>query len=396
LHQISAQHNGIGEILFNDAWSKTLQEEYRLMKRTLLMLAALTFSLALFVPLTSARTNVPGSIAQEPTPEEAAAYKAWYDANAAKDYPKAMELAKAYLQKFPNGNAKNIDYLKKTWIPSVRGMQYKKAAEEKNVAEVIRIGKEVLAEDPDNLDYIWAVLLQIRTNELTASPGNFAHGSDATDLAQRAIRLFEGGKTLTGVDPKSFILNVTLAYLHQTLALIHDHNKDTDKALAEYAKAAELDPTNVTYFFHSGRIYNDKYFAAFQKHEAAQKKVDAIPEADRNAVDPKPEVKAALEEAKAAFAEVKSRAEPVINNWARYLGLTSDKPNEARTTVLGAVTGLYKFLNNNSDAGLQKLIDDNKTSPTPVKMSPPAQAAAPPKPAAEPTMPAKVNGKKPH
>jgi len=364
------------------------------MKRTLLVMAALTFSLALFVPLASAKTIVAGPVAQETTPEEAAAYKAFYEANAAKDYPKAMELAKAYLQKFPNGNAKNVAYLK-TWIPSVRGIFYKQAADAKNVPEVIRIGKEVLAEDPDNLDYIWAVHLQIRTNELSASPGNFAHATEATDLAQRAIRLFEAGKTLTGVDPKAFILNVTLAYLHQTLALIYDHNKDTDKALAEYAKAAELDPANVTYFFHCGRIYNDRYNVAAQKHEAAQKKVDAIPEADRNAAEPKPEVKTALEEAKAALAEVKNRAEPVINNWARYLGLTADKPSEARTTVLGVVKGLYIFLNNNSEEGLKKLIEDNKTSPTPVKMSPPAHATAQPKPAAETNAPSKPNGKKP-
>src|SRR6185295_12601621 len=135
------------------------------------------------------------------------------------------------------------------------------------IAGVIRIGKEVLASDPDNLDYIWAVLLQIRTNEIAKN--NFSHAADATDLTQRAIRLFEGGKTLTGVDPSKFNLNVTLAYLHQTLALIHDNAKDADKALAEYTKAAELDPANVSYFFHSGRIYNDKYNVAAQKYEAA-------------------------------------------------------------------------------------------------------------------------------
>jgi tetratricopeptide (TPR) repeat protein len=197
------------------------------------------------------------------------------------------------------------------------------------------------------------------------------------------------------MDPKAFKLNVTLAYLHQTLALIHDQNKDTNKALAEYEKAAELDPTNVTYFFHSGRIHNDKYNAAAQKYEAAQKKVDAIPEADRNAAEPKPEVKAAVDEAKAALAEVKNQAESVINYWVRYVALTADKPSEARTTVSGVVTGLYKFRNNNSEAGLQKLIDDNKTSPTPVKMTPPVEAPAQPKPAAEPNAAAKPNGKKP-
>jgi tetratricopeptide (TPR) repeat protein len=393
LHQISAQHNGIGEILFNNAWSKTFQEEYRLMKRTLLMMAALTFSLALFVPLASAETNVPGPAAQDPTPEEAAAYKAWFDANAAKDFPKAMELAKAYLEKFPSG--KYLGYLKDKWIPSLYPFFFNKAVADKNVPEIIRIGKEVLARDADNLDYLSALVVQIRTFELFATPPNYAHAAEAAEFAERAIRLIEAGKTPTGADPKVFNKNVTLAYMHQTLAVIYDHDKNVDKALAEYDKAAALEPSNTAFFFHCGRIHNDKYAAAAQRYDASQKKVDAIPEADRNAAEPKPEVKAALDESKAAFTEVKNQAEAVVNCWVRYVALTADKPSETRTTVLGVVTGLYKFRNNNLEVGLQKLIEDNRTSATPVKMTPPPETPAQPKPAAEPNASAKPNGKKP-
>jgi tetratricopeptide (TPR) repeat protein len=356
------------------------------------MMAALMFSLALFLPLASAKAIVPGPIAQDPTPEEAAAYKLWFDANAAKDYPKAMELAKAYLEKFPSG--KYADYLKNKWIPSLYPTFFNQAVQAKNVPEIIRIGKEVLARDTDNLDYLSALVVQIRTLELFANPPNFAHAAEAAEFAERAIRLIEAGKVPTGADPQKFNKPVTLGYMHQTLAVIYEHDKNIDKALAEYEKAAGFDPSNITYFFHSGRIHNDKYNAAAQKYEAAQKKVDAIPEADRNAAEAKPEVKAALDEAKAALAEVKGQAAAVINYWARYLGLTTDKPNDARTTVLGVVTGLYKFLNNKED-GLQKLIDDNKASPTPVKMTPPAETPAQPKPAAESNAASKPNGKKP-
>jgi tetratricopeptide (TPR) repeat protein len=363
------------------------------MKRSLLMMAALTFSLALFVPLASTKTIVPGPIAQDPTPEEAAAYKAWFDANGVKDYPKAMDLAKAYLEKFPSG--KYADYLKNKWIPSLYPTFFNLAVQAKNVPEIIRIGKEVLTRDPDNLDYLSALVVQIRTLELFGNPPNFAHAAEAAEFAERAIRLIEAGKMPTGADPQKFNKNVTLGYMHQTLAVIYEHDKNIDKALAEYEKAAGFDPSNVTYFFHCGRIHNDKYNAAAQKYEAAQKKVDAIPDADRNAAEPKPEVKAALDEAKAAFAEVKNQAEAVINYWVRYVALTADKPSEARTTVSGVVTGLYKFRNNNSEEGLQKLIDENKTSAAPVKMTPPVEAPAQPKPAAEPNAAVKPNGKKP-
>src|SRR5438552_3041489 len=103
----------------------------RLMKRSILMMSVFTFSLALLVPYASARATMPEAVshdssvrttmreavAQDPDPAEAAAYKAWYDANQLKDYAKAMELAKAYLEKFPNGNAKNVEFLKNKWIP---------------------------------------------------------------------------------------------------------------------------------------------------------------------------------------------------------------------------------------------------------------------------------------
>ncbi|HSB12506.1 MAG TPA: hypothetical protein VLM38_23660 [Blastocatellia bacterium] len=320
------------------------------MKRTIITIAALTFSLAVFAPLGQANPTAPESAAQDVTPEEAAAYRAWYDANQAKDYPKAMELAKAYLEKFPNGNAKNVDFLKNKWIPQMRGYFFQQAAQAKNVPEVIRIGKEVLAGDPDNLDYLSALVVQIRTNELFANPPNFSHAAEATDFAERSIKLIEAGKTAG--DPKVFNKNVTLGYMHQTLAVIYDHDKNTDKALAEYNKAAEAEPANSAYFFHCGRIHNEKYAAAAQKYQA-------IPEADREAAEPKPEVKAALE-------EVNKQADAVITCWARFLGLTADKKDvnqQVRAQIEKALTDLYKYRHNDSTDGLQKLIDQNKPTP---------------------------------
>lgn len=333
------------------------------MKRVLTVIAALTFSLALLMPLASAKTTTHEPVAQDQKEAEAAAYKLWYDANAAKDYPKAMELAKAYLEKFSTGQY--ASYLKDKWIPQMRGYFFKQAADAKNVAEVIRIGKEVLAADADNLDYLTALVVQIRTNELFATPPNYAHAADAAEFAERAIRLIESGKTPSGADPQKFNKNVTLAYLHQTVAVIYDHDKNADKALGEYEKAGTLEPTNPAYSFHCGRIHNDKYAAAATKYEAAQKKVDAVPDADRSAAEPKPDVKAALDEAKAALAEVNAQADAVITCWARFLGLTAEKNTwgDTRGKILMAFTELYKFRHNGSVDGMDKLIDQNRATP---------------------------------
>jgi len=335
------------------------------MKRSIITMTALAFSLALFMPLASAKTTARVPATQDVSTEEAAAYKAWYEANQAKDYPKALELAKAYLAKFPNGNATNVGFLKK-WVPQVRGMMYAEAAKAKNISEMIRIAKEVLAEDPDNLDYLLAVVVQIRTNELSANPPSYSHAADAADFAQRAIRLLEAGKSPTGADPK-FNKNATLGYLHGTLAVIDEHDKNVDKALAEYEKAGQLEPTNATFFFHCGRIHNDKYAAAAQKYQA-------IPEADRDAAEPKPEVKAALE-------EVNKQADAVITCWARFLGLSADKKEgfsaDTRAKIEKALTDLYKYRHPDSTDGLQKLIDQNKSTTPPVSSNSAASATRP-------------------
>jgi tetratricopeptide (TPR) repeat protein len=364
LHEIQYKRDGIGEqFTFDTLELRQWQEEYRLMRRLITVMAALTFSLALFMPLASAKTTARESVAQDQKEAEAAAYKLWYDANSAKDYPKAMELAKAYLEKFPAGQY--AGYLKDKWIPQMQGYFFKQAADAKNVPEVIKIGKEVLARDPDNLDYLSALVVQIRSNELFSTPPNFAHAAEATDFAQHTIRLIEAGKTPSGSDPNVFKKNVTLAYMHQTLAVIYDHEKSVDKALAEYEKAGALEPTNPAYSFHCGRIHNDKYATAATNYEAAQKKVDAIPDADRNATDPKPDVKAALDESKAALADVNAQADAVITCWARFLGLTvDDKKWDIRPRIQQAFTELYKFRHNGSTDGMEKLIDQNRASPT--------------------------------
>ena len=335
------------------------------MKRLLLTITALAFSVALFMPVASAKTTPRVPATQDASAEEAAAYKAWYDANQAKDYPKALQLAKAYLEKFPNGNEKNVAFLKK-WVPQVLGMMYAEAAKAKNINEVIRIGKEVLASDPENLDYLLALVVQIRTNELSANPPVFTHAADASDFTERALRLLEGGKTPTGADPKVFNTKVTQAYLHNTLAVIYDHDKSADKTLAEYEKAAQLDPTNATYYFHCGRIHNDKYAAAAQKYQA-------IPEADRDAAEPKPEVKAALD-------EVNKQADAVITCWARFLGLTADKKEfsaETRSRIEKALTDLYKYRHPEATPdSIQKLIDQNKSTTPPVSSNSNGSAAS--------------------
>lgn len=310
-------------------------------------MAVCVFVLTAFASFSQARAASFYIVAQDAAKEEADAYKAWFDANAAKDYPKGMELAKAFVQKYPT--SKYTDYLK-GWIKQARGALFNAARQAKNVAEEIRIGREALAEDPENIDYLYLLAIDIRTLELSANPPNLSHAADAKEFTERAMKLIEAGKVPAVVPADKWNKNTQVAYLHWSLAIIDKDNKDS--ALEHYKKAATIDPSNPQYFLNSGLILHERYVAAAQKYQAFSAE-------DRTAAEPKPEVKAALDQVNAA-------ADIVIEYWARFLGLTlkENKYGSTRAQIEQVVTDLYKFRHDDKTDGLQDLIN-KYSSPTP-------------------------------
>jgi len=326
------------------------------MKKAMILMTAWVVILAAFASFSPARAATFEMAAQDAAKqEEADAYKAWYEANQAAtktpdapSYTKAMQLAKAYVEKYPSGQY--AAYLK-NWIKQARGVLFNLARQAKNINEEIRLGKEALAEDPENIDYLYLLAIDIRTNELSANPPNLSHAADAKDFTERTIKLIEAGKVPVVIPKENWKQNAQLAYLHWSLAIIDKDNKDV--ALEHYKKAAMLDPSFAQYYLNSGLILHERYVAAAQKYQA-------FPAEDRTAEEPKPEVKAALE-------QVNASADMVIEYWARFLGLTlkdKDKWGTTRAQVEQVVTDLYKFRHDDKTDGLQDLIN-KYSSPTP-------------------------------
>src|SRR5436853_7160740 len=253
------------------------------MKKIITTVAVLMFLLALSAPLTFAQATSAQPAAQDPAADEAAAYKAWYDAYTAKDNAKRVELGKAFIAKFPN--SKNATYVK-TDVATARGLLLNAAVQAKNVPEIIRFTKEAMADDPDNPDYQYFLINQLRTLDT-----NFQYATDLGQAAGTGIQMLEAGKTFKLY--KDAKKNETLAYYHDTLASIDEHNKDTDKALAHTEQAAMLDPMNARYFFNCGRLHQLRYKTASDEYLTLR-------EAERQAAGPKPEVKAARDQANAA------------------------------------------------------------------------------------------------
>lgn len=300
-------------------------------------MAVLGLMLAFATPLTSA-------LAQEAKPrDEAAVYKDWFEANSAKDMDKAYAFAEEYLEKFPNGDPKRVEYLKK-WRFSAYGFFFNKARQAKNMADELKWGKKALAEDPQNIDYLYLLAYDIRNNEIFASPPNFSHAADAADFTNRTIALLEGGKIPHGftADKK----NALLATLTQTIAVIEAKNGNKDKALETFKKSASIDPANTGLnaysYLQCGNINQTKY-------GEASKKFDALPEEQKK----NPEDAAY----KAALAEVNAAADAVIECWARFLALPEAKSyGTAYTTVETTVKELWKFRHDDKEDGLQEYI----------------------------------------
>jgi hypothetical protein len=158
-------------------------------------------------------------------------------------------------------------YIKK-YLVTARGL-FNKARTDKNIPEEIKLGNEALAEDPENLDYVFLLSLDIRTNELSASPPNYSHANELTDYSRRAIKLIEAGKVPAVVDKTKWNQNQQLGDLIRCPGSCRCKGEAHRQGNRESQEAATLDPTNASYFLTLGSLYyQEKYAPAATKYQA--------------------------------------------------------------------------------------------------------------------------------
>jgi hypothetical protein len=223
--------------------------------------------------------------AQEEVQDEGSFYRAWHEASQAGDNAKAMAAAKTYLEKYPTGQY--AEFIKK-WLGTAQMTALDAAIKEKRTADMIAVGREILSGDPENLNVLYALAFNIRRNELLASPQSFDHAAEAKEFAQKAVTLVEGGKTLVGV--QTFDKDATLAWLHQTLAMVEANAGNAAEALKLYEKSSGLAPEDVAI---KGRNLLNVLAMQQNSYAEAAKAYNALPEADRAAAEPPEAVKAA-------------------------------------------------------------------------------------------------------
>ena len=122
--------------------------------------------------------------------EEALAYHAWFAANQQQDNAKAVEAAAAYIERFPNGEY--AEFLSK-WLAPAQLALLNEAIKAGQVDQMLKVGNQILAHDPENLNVVYALAFQLRRRELMARPRSYAHAAQTASLSQKAISLVESG-----------------------------------------------------------------------------------------------------------------------------------------------------------------------------------------------------------
>ncbi len=283
------------------------------------------------------------ALAQEPGPEETIAYQTWYGANAQNMQEKAIEAAQGYLAKFPAG--RYATYLK-NWLVGPKLQAFSAAVQAKNTDEMIKVGREILKLDPENLSVHNSIAFNLRRLELLASPASFAHAKEAAEFSASAIKLIDAGKVIEG---GKFNKEATLAMLYQVQALVASDAKNSPEAIALYTKSSASDPGNVGIL-----SYNLLALASLHKrpYDAAVNAYRALPEADRQAAAPSPEVKAALDAMYVC-------ADPLIDAWARFVAMSRARgvAAETRDQVLASLQTVYGTRYAGDKSGLEPLIE---------------------------------------
>ena len=308
-------------------------------------LAATAASLVLLPALALAPAAIVA--AQEVVQDEGAAYRAWHDASQAGDNAKAMAAAKQYLEKYPTGQY--ADFIKK-WLPAAQMTALDAAIKEKRTADMIAVGREILTTDPENLNVLYALAFNVRRNELFAAPPSFTNAAAAVEFSRKAIALIESGKTLTGVT--TFDKNATLAWLNQILAVNEAKSGSPAEAIKLYEKSTSLAPDDPQI---AARNLLAVVTLRQAKYAELAKAYNGLPEADRAAGEPSPEVKAAKD-------ALNAEADALIDVAARFVafGKTKNLPAATVDRVYQMTETVYKgrFPQDATLDGLKKILTE--------------------------------------
>lgn len=255
----------------------------------------------------------------------------------------AYETAKDYLKLYAKENDQYSQYVSLWAADYEKGERLRQLRrlvfDDRNFAEAFKLGKQVMAENPNHLDSLIALT---NAGYLAANARNETFNTEALAYAQNAIGQIESGKTPETWDPFKG-KNDTLAYLYATEGLMKLKNNPSeaiDALLKTESLESDLKKLPTLYYFLA-RAYETGPYAKLSADY--QTKFAGKPESA--------ESKAALEKT----AQVIDR---IVDAYARAVAAagTDQQYAATKTAWMTTLTNYYKFRHQDSDAGLNEYV----------------------------------------
>jgi hypothetical protein len=331
------------------------------MKKIIATLAFLASLTILATPaFTQAQTPSPTPVQGACSDESKAALYTDFTTFRTTNALKANEAARKYLACSPQEDQYTA-YLKKwaaAYDKEARKIRFQPLLYgDKKYAEAFALGKELLADDPENL----RVIIDLGYSGFhLAGPAtkDESFNTDSLMYSRKAIQMIESGKVPESLDGKNPAWapfkgkDDTLAYLYHGVGRLLLKTNPTE-ALAALVKAVQYDTD-----LKKGPW--EYYFIAAGYETGLYPKLSADYEAKFKDKPESPEQKLAL-------ANIEQVIDRMIDAYARAVALAGTNAQYAanKKDWLDALTTWYKFRHNQSDAGLNDMISSVLSKPLP-------------------------------
>ena len=250
----------------------------------------------------------------------------------------------AYLKKWVTAYEKESRKIK--MVPMLYG--------DKKYAEALGLGKEILADEPENLRVI--VDLGYGSYLAAVSLKNESYNTDALNYSRKAIQMIESGKAPASWAPFKGKED-TLAYLYDVVGRL-SLKDNPGAAVGSFIKKAQFD----TDLKKDPWTY---YFIAAAYESGPYTKLSADYKRDHEGKDETPQSKLALE-------NINQVVDRMIDAYARAVALagTDAKYQTQKKQWMEDLSTWYKFRHNQSDAGMNDLIASVLSKPLPPEPTP--------------------------
>lgn len=225
---------------------------------------------------------------------------------------------------------------------------------DKKFAEAFAVGKEILADEPDNLKAL--IDLGYLGYLATITAKNESFNNESLGYARKAIQLIESGKA-----PENWSAfkskEDALAYLYNAIGRL-TLKSNSPETLTSLIKAAQFE----------GDVKKDPwiYFFIAAAYEAGPySKLSADYKACCEGKDETPQSKLIL-------ANIQQVVDRMVDAYARAVALAGTDPKfqASKTEWMESLKTWYKFRHNDSDAGLNEMIAGVMSKPLPPEPTP--------------------------